>query len=566
MKTTALLLLLSLSAAGQQEYEQQLELLAEKENIVTDDDAYLQQLDHPLNLNTATEEDLQALQLLTALQVYNFLQYRKLLGNLVHIYELQAIPGWNIATIKTILPYISIDPPAPQYKNGEHKLLLRTSDALNLTTRYTYKYKNLLQYGFTTDKDAHEKFFDFYSAHLFLCNRKKVKALALGDYTVRLGQGLIQWQGLAFRNTNIKRQSHILQPYNSPGEYNFYRGAGITLQQKKLEVTLFTSYRTFDGDTLSSINTTGYHRTASELANKNNIPCFTYGGALQWHSNQAQISLNTIHHPSYHNYSIDYGYTFRNMHFFGEIATDKNLHLAQLHGLIASLHATVDISILYRSIHRNYQSLFTNAFTQNTSPINENGLFAGLIIRPQPNIQIDCYADVFKFPWLKYRIDQPSQGQEYLAQLTYTPNKTAELYTRFRYITNSTSTPKKNWRTQIAYKLSRQLQLRTRMEAVWINTQTGFLFFQDIKYKPAFKPISITARLLYVETDSYDTRIYAMENLLQYNFSIPAFYGKGWRTTLSLNYHYKKNCLINMALAYEQKRTSANLQLILTRH
>jgi hypothetical protein len=60
--------------------------------------------------------------------------------------------------------------------------------------------------------------------------------LALGDYTVNLGQGLIQWQGLAFGKsaevTSIKRQSAVLQPYRSAGEFYFYRGAGITLQKK----------------------------------------------------------------------------------------------------------------------------------------------------------------------------------------------------------------------------------------------------------------------------------------------------------------------------------------------
>ncbi len=70
-----------------------------------------------------------------------------------------------------------------------------------------------------------------------------IKALALGDFTVNMGQGLIQWQSLAFKKSvdvmGVKRQSTVLRPYNSAGEYNFNRGAGITFRKGKIETTCF---------------------------------------------------------------------------------------------------------------------------------------------------------------------------------------------------------------------------------------------------------------------------------------------------------------------------------------
>ena len=82
---------------------------SEQENI--DDDTYLQQLDfyrrQPLNLNTATEEEIAALNFLHELQLKNFISYRRLMGNLISIYELQAIPGWDVALIRQLLPYIT---------------------------------------------------------------------------------------------------------------------------------------------------------------------------------------------------------------------------------------------------------------------------------------------------------------------------------------------------------------------------------------------------------------------------------------------------------------------------
>src|SRR4051794_36580585 len=81
--------------------EEQLENITENNaDVETEDDSYLQELAqytrHPLNLNTADEVQLQELKLISPIQIRNLFRYRQLLGNLVNIYELQAVPGWNI--------------------------------------------------------------------------------------------------------------------------------------------------------------------------------------------------------------------------------------------------------------------------------------------------------------------------------------------------------------------------------------------------------------------------------------------------------------------------------------
>src|SRR4051794_18718039 len=90
--------------AGSPVYEQQIENQAERQEGITEDDTQWQQLaylrKHPLNLNEANEDALKELHILTDLQISNFLSYRTLLGPLLNVYELQAIPSWNIVTIK----------------------------------------------------------------------------------------------------------------------------------------------------------------------------------------------------------------------------------------------------------------------------------------------------------------------------------------------------------------------------------------------------------------------------------------------------------------------------------
>ena len=94
------------------EIQQQLELDTEENEMESEDDSYVQQLryylKHPINLNEASAEELNELKIVSALQISNFVSYRNLFGRFVSIYELQAIPAWDITVIKKILPYIII--------------------------------------------------------------------------------------------------------------------------------------------------------------------------------------------------------------------------------------------------------------------------------------------------------------------------------------------------------------------------------------------------------------------------------------------------------------------------
>lgn len=607
--------------------EQQLENQTDADQAETEDDNWLQEMQefrkHPLNINTAGEEELDQLRVLTGLQISNLVIYRKLFGNLISIYELQAVPGWDVYTIKKIVPYISVNDNAEtlrslskRFRNGDHSLLLRLTrvfekskgydrtisgssymgDPQKILLRYRYNYKNLLQFGLVGEKDAGEQFFkgaqkagfDFYSIHLFSRKTGVIQALALGDFTVNMGQGLIQWQSLAFKKNSdvmgIKRQSAVLRPYSSAGEFFFNRGAGITLQHKKFESTVFISKRklsantaldtTIGDDIITSFLSSGYHRTVREAEDKNNIRQFSLGANFLYKAKRFHAGVNGVYHhyndfvkkrdesynlyaiggKNWSNVSMDYNYTFSNMHFFGEAALDKNLQKAFVNGLLISADPKADISFLYRHISPAYQAVYGNAFTESTLPSNENGFYTGISVRPVSTWRLDAYADIYRFPWLKYQADAPGNGADYLCQLTYTPNKEVELYSRFRtehkqlnQRDNGTTlnylvfVPKKSWRIHINYKLNRSVTLRSRTELLWLNKKTensekGFLFYTDFLFSPPLKKTSGSLRLQYFETDSYDSRIYAYENDVLYAYSIPAFFDKGLRYYINFNY------------------------------
>ena len=75
----------------------------------------------------------------------------------------------------------------------------------------------------------------------------------------------------------------------------------------------------------------------------------------------------------------------------------------------------------------------------------------------------------------------PATGKDFLAQLTYTPNKQVEIYTKIRNETkqsnqsdNTTVTnylvtiPRQSWRTQVNYKINPAITLRNRVEMIMV--------------------------------------------------------------------------------------------------
>jgi hypothetical protein len=598
--------------------KEQLEIMAEKNGAEPIDDSYEMDLaefaTHPMNLNTALADDLTQLHMLSALQIRNFISYRKLLGVLLSVHELQAIPGWDLETIRRLIPYIMVGRDESVYsalkerwKGGDASILWRAGQVLekskgfekpsepgasyyegsaqNLFVRYDYNYKQLLLYGFTGEKDAGEPFFrgaqrygfDFYSFHIFLQRLGVIRSLALGDFTINMGQGLIQWQTFSITKSSqamaIKREAECIKPYHAAGEFNYHRGAAIGLQKGKWQTNLFISSQRISTnmetdtsgreDLFTSFEQSGYHRTPSEIADRNNNRQISAGINFRYAGEQFNIGLNCIHFQfsrplqkkddPYNLYSlkgtrltdfsVDYSHTYRNMHLFGEWAMDQWRHFAFVQGALISLADNISMSFLYRNISVAYQSLYSDAFTENSVPNNEKGFYSGVSIRPAGGLQLDIYYDIFIFPWLKYQVDAPSAGRDLLFHAVYQPTKSWKLNFQYKNeiktgnasvansVTHGLASPvKQQWRIETDYTVSRALSFNSRMEFLWIGmdgstTRHGWLGMSGLSYRKS--GFSMSLGVAAFETDDYDTRIYAYEPDLVYHFSLPSYYGRG---------------------------------------
>jgi hypothetical protein len=257
------------------------------------DDVYetlLQYFLNPLNLNKASAEELRSLFVLSTNELNNLLQYRELFGSFLSIYELQAIPGFSTETIERLLPFISLSEGEglggnllQRMLNADNRYIINRYDR-TLETRRGYTPPDTLSggrlssryrgspdkiytrfranrprdfsIGFTAEKDPGERFawepetrtygFDFWSYHLFLENKGKWKSIALGDYQIQFGQGLLLGAGFfvgkgAETITTIRRSHTGLRPYTSVLETGFFRGAAATYESGNWQLTGFYS-------------------------------------------------------------------------------------------------------------------------------------------------------------------------------------------------------------------------------------------------------------------------------------------------------------------------------------
>ncbi|RYD81447.1 MAG: helix-hairpin-helix domain-containing protein [Sphingobacteriales bacterium] len=537
------------------------------------------------------------------------------------------------------------------FTQGKNEILLRYSETLEnqsgytyqnpkykfqgapygLQLRYNYRFGNSISYGFTAEKDAGEQFFrgtqkqgfDFYSAHFFYTGNKFIKTLALGDYQVQFGQGLTIWSSLSFGKSanvmNIARQARGIFPSRGTNEFQFFRGAATSFDIKKFKVSIFGSQKNIDANALSdtfsdravevsSLLLGGYHRNEAELEDKRTLTERATGGEILFHQQNFKIGISgiygafsapvspdeklySIYNTSgkyFGNAGISYTYLYKNAYLFGEISRSLNGGNAMLHGVLLSLHPKLDFGLLYRNFSPKYNANYSAAFSESSKNINEKGTYLAASYKFSSFWKLDAYADIFSFPWLRYRVDAPSKGYEYLGNLTFQPNKKWQGLIRYRLqnkdINSQISADKihqpvpadlHQLRFQLNLNVSDRISLRSRAEfssykEIGFANENGFMAFQDINYSFYKIPVSITARYTFFDIDSYNARIYTYENDVRFAYSVPALQDEGIRSYLLIQYKPKRKITlygrISRTQLYNKQTISSGLTEIKAPH
>ncbi len=480
-----------------------------------------------------------------------------------------------------------------------------------LYLRYGFDYRKKIRFGFTFEKDAGEvflknrlpdtikqlvgdkisPFFDFYSGYAYISNMGIVKKAVIGDYHLEFGQGLNLWTGLSFGlssdNVSVKKFGRGINPNTSTNENRFFRGTAVELAWRHFNFTGFYSQNKIDanlqstdsikGIDISSIQETGNHRTINELFDKRSTTLKAYGGHLQYQRTFFSIgatAYNILLYPTliparlpykyfsfkgneFLVYGMDANIVFGKWDLYGEFSSNGSNKTAGIIGFNAYLSDRFTFTTLYRNFGKRYNNLYNNPLAESSSVAGESGFYFGINSLLSRKFTLTAYADYYSFSWLKFQIDEPSQGRAYAVQLNYTPTRKIQTYFRFRYklkqenntineeyLTSLTNVHRYEWRWNTVWMATDFLIFKSRFEYVRYvknnKNQKGFLSYQDVLFRPENLPLQITLRFALFDTDGWESRIYAYENDVLYAFSVPAYYDKGRRFYVLFKWQARK--------------------------
>ena len=579
-------------------------------------------MQEPVNLNVATREQLEQFSFLSDIQIEHLLAYIYIHGQMKTIYELQLVEEMDKQTIQYLLPFVCIkainNKPAFRWKSllknaakyGKNELLTRfdipfykrkgyehtyLGPSVYNSVKYTFRYRDQLYAGGVAEKDAGEPFaalhnrygYDYYSFYLLLQNCGRLKSLAVGNYRLSFGQGLVMstdyLMGKTIYASSFNNRSTGIKRHSSTDEYNYFRGVATTVAlTKRLSVSAFYSHRNMDGvvtdGEITSVYKTGLHRSRKEADKKNLLTSQLTGGNVSYQQNHIRLGITgvyyvfnrpyepeltgyskyNIHGNHFYNLGIDYAYRWRRFSFQGETAIGKQ-GWASLNRLQYSPVQDIQFILIHRFYSYDYWAMYAHSFGEGSTVQNEQGYYVGLETTPFSHWRFFVSFDLFSFPWKKYRINKPSRGTDGLIQATFTPRTNLSMYLKYRYkqkerdLTGSKGTLTlpifhHQLRYRLNYSLNDVFSSRTTLDYNHFHSQDraatkGYQVTQMISSQLPWTRLFADVQGSYFCTDDYDSRVYVSEKGLLYTFYTPSFQGRGFRCAVRLRYELNKHWL-----------------------
>ena len=421
--------------------------------------------EHPFNLNTATKDDLEQLPFLDGDEIEEILAYVYRYGPMQSLGELMLIEELDYQTRQFLTLFVYVENPVEEkeklrlktllkggrhevtsrldvplykrdgYKIPEDEVLLKNPNKVYLgnslyhNIRYTYQYRNRLFWGFTAEKDAGEPFgsygnkaYDAYSFHFLLKDCGKLKALALGDYRLGFGEGLVVNSDFSLGKStlfNMGDTRPAIKKFSSTSETSFFRGIAAAFRFGRVDMSAFYSYLSTDATlrkdgTISSLKTDGLHRTLLELSKKHNVTEQSAGTDVTWNTGYFSLGATVFYQhfsrsfskgtelyrqyypdgKDFLNAGLHYRWHRDRFSFSGETAFSSVYGgWATLNKAIYCFNHRYSMVALQRLFTYQYVGLRANSFSEGGAVRNESGFYTGVEASPLNELKLSAYVD-----------------------------------------------------------------------------------------------------------------------------------------------------------------------------
>jgi hypothetical protein len=476
-------------------------------------------------------------------------------------------------------------------------------------SRLTLSTGSGLEAGGLWKRDAGEASRDaLESAYCSLRNLLPSVNLLLGDFSLEAGQGLVLWRGKSLSKSawavaGPRKSGEGILPHRSTEEIRFFRGIAVTAslgdERNRWEGALFLSRRNLPGSLgddgeVSAISETSAFTTESSASRKDAVRVDAYGGRLVYSRGGAfRAGLTFVRSrmgvtvrrddPVRFNGNeidvsgIDCRWTHGPLSLFAETAK-AGKGVAAVGGAGVSAGKAFSALILYRAYAAGFDNLYASGFGDNGHTRNEEGIYAGVVLRPLPWLTLSAYTDQFRTPARA----TPWLGNEGGAEslLNADVAVSARVHCSARLTARSVAVPQTSadargreafavsdrdlvrGRIMLTLLFAHGIELRPRAEFVRVPVPLsgifhGFLGGTEIGYRPS-RRLRITAQLLVFDAASYDARIPAFAADLPGTFSSQPLYGRGRRWSLALHVVPSSWCSLSAVIDAVEKEPSVS--------
>jgi hypothetical protein len=585
-----------------------------------------QWLENPLCINTEEADWLMEYKIISLYQLNKLKEYRLIYGNLLSVYELSFIEGWDFQTVRKVIPLVNVklskEPRTFKkftFRTVHQSLILKTAfnikkskgyeqgntsseypgepvysgSPFRLALRYDLEYRNKLAMGLRMEKDPGEPFLisssliskkiktpDLFSGYLHIKNLGPVKSMILGNYRVSFGYGVNLTggqSGIKGRN-GMAGMANRIRPQTSVSETGFFRGVAFSANLGRFSLTGFASFQKIDGTSLitdsldnpisfSSIDKSGLHRTISELSNRKTIGEKVIGGFLVYANNWLKTGIIAMYNQfdasvvkSIRPYA-KFGFNGRSnliagfsstiwlpkVHLFNEASISRNKAMAVVTGIDLMPVPGAQISIVHRYFGVDYQNWYGSGFISSSRNSGEYGLQVDIKVELPKKWLVELMTDISHSLWASYDLNAPSGQKEVRILAEKAWPQARSMAFSFRYLQNSMTDPESSawvchplnisrykFRLEGRFEAKPGFRLKTRVECNLVPKteqviNPGWLIFQDIEFSPYGIDAKIWLRVCFFDVLNYESRIYAYENDVLYDFTSFMHYGKGIR-------------------------------------
>ena len=532
---------------------------------------------NPLNLNKVSLGELLQIPFLDVASAKALVRFRRQVKQVVSLDSLAAQAGLSKELIEAIRPYLAIKRgrtrPSFEYRLQLKPQLQATAgyqtgtyqSPLALFQKLFWRPRDKMQIGALWQKDAGEKrILDFGSFH-FLIQRDDWH-LHFGDYTINVGQQLAFGgsYGSTFSldgGTYFRERGYRWRPKSGADENAFLRGVHAGLESNGAWIMGFLSNNRIDATlhddsaSVKSFYTSGYHRTASELAKRDRfierMAGISFGARNDVLAAGITLALSTFNLPLKMTTapdslrrsivaSIFHTWTRNHLVWQSETAVGPAGIVATQHALrLRPAGVRWHYGAVFYRYGRNFFSRHARAAGQTSAvPKNENGIYLNTDFWLFKALRFKSYYHTAR-PLLEANRFL-HRKESWQAQLTYKMND-SELAVRYTWRRRRNHALRihpdlltQQWRLDLRGRPSALLELHTRLElsrqllSNLQNPDPGLAMFVSLNWRLSQK-VRIRSRWTQFDVADFDLRIYEFESGLPGSFENVLLNKRGYK-------------------------------------